>query len=206
MKHDLVIHETWLMHIRLHDTVEHRLATLDVIDEVCLVWNVTDLFVWDVTHSHVRHDLCIYETWLIHTKDVTDAYTTMRHGGGEAGDAGCHWRGVSSMKRDLIIYMRRDSFTCETWLSHIWDMTRSYTRLLHTARHGGGWVGDTGCHWRGVRHDSFIYVWDTMSTLCLPFALCMRRDSFVYMWRDSFTCEIWRVHVWDVTRSRDSCM
>jgi len=87
VRHDLIICETWLIHTRdvthAYTTTRHDMVvqSLDVIGAVCLVWNVTDLYIWDVTHSHVWHDLIIYETRLGHTRDVTHAYTTTRHGG-----------------------------------------------------------------------------------------------------------------------------
>jgi len=95
------IRETWLMFIRdwciLFESVVDKLATLDVIEEVrdvthpfiyetgCLhfachshsVSDVTHSYICDVTRSRVRHDVFIYETWLVH---VTHVYTTARHG------------------------------------------------------------------------------------------------------------------------------
>jgi len=51
------------------------------------------IYIWDMTHWHMRHDSLTYETWLIDIWDMT------------------HW------------HMRHDSLTYETWLSDIWDMT-----------------------------------------------------------------------------------
>ena len=53
---------------------------------------------WDMTHSYVRHDAFICETWLMRMCNMTHAY------------------------------VRHDAFICETWLIHMWDMTQSIVR------------------------------------------------------------------------------
>jgi len=52
----------------------------------------------NMSHSYVRHDSFICETWLIPIRNMTHSYVT------------------------------HDSFSCETWLIHVRNMTNSYVR------------------------------------------------------------------------------
>jgi len=179
-------------HIKLHDMAEMRLAMLLVIDKVCFVWDIPQQYVWDVTHSRVRHDLIICETWLIHTRDVTHAYTTTRHDmvvqSLDVIGAVCLVWNVTD-----FIYMRRDSFTCVTWLNHLWNMTCSYTRrdsciYDYTTRWSIGWrrwMSLTRCVWYEMW---LIYLYEM-------WLIHMWDMTYVYMRHDSFIPKMWLMHI-----------
>jgi len=103
-----------------------------------------------ITHSHSRHDSCIWATWLIHVCDKTHWYYAWDAPG---SDVLCH-------------ALRHDSFICAMWLIHI---IHSYGR--YGASVSATWLMDimsvmhlvamsfamlsvmTHSH---MRHDSFI--------------------------------------------------
>jgi len=62
---------------------------------------------YDMTHSYVWHDLYIYETWIMHTCDMTHSYRVHSRA----------WRGS-------FIYISHGSFKHVMWLIHMCDMTR----------------------------------------------------------------------------------
>jgi len=68
---------------------------------------------WVMTHSYVRHDSFVRETWLIHEAllHVTESHV------------------IASDSFGSKTYMRHDSFVCETWLIRTWDMTHSWGTL-----------------------------------------------------------------------------
>ena len=100
---------------------------------------------------------------------------------------------------DILLHSHEwhDLFICESWLFHLYGMTRlihiyGVTRLF--------WMYESFIHmcdmtYSYVSHDSFIYtVW---------------HDSFIYtVWHDyfecmraSFTCVTWLIHIWVMTHS-----
>jgi len=114
------------------------------LEETSRIMSVTwdsSCLICDITHSCVRHDAFIRETWLIHMCDMTHSYV---------------WHDSFTCATWLIHMcdmahscMRHDSFMLVTWLIHICDMTHSYmwddllmkyiarncSTLQHTATH-----------------------------------------------------------------------
>ena len=131
---------------------------------MCATWLVHH---WDMTHSCVRHDSFIIETWLnetwlIHVCDMTRASLLLA--------IHCSLSNhVSFMSHSCLIsftvrcasaimthsYVRHDSFICVTWLIHMCDMTHSYVR--HDSFILATWLIDMcdTTHWY-VGHDSLI--------------------------------------------------
>ena len=104
-------------------------------------------------------------------------------------------------------YMRHDSFMCETWLVHIWDMTRSYmrhdsfiyeTRLVHM-RH---LVRDN--HWKLRQTDQtqkILLLLVDDSSVCETWLIHVWDMTHSYVRHDSFICETCLIHMWDMTYS-----
>ena len=145
------IYETWLVHIwyetwRMHTTrrnmVENRSAMLRVTDTVGLAWDVTHLYIWDMTRSYMRHDSSIHETRLMCLAwDVTHSYICDMIRSCMRWDVTLHttlldmveWHDSMLYETWLVViwdvtrcYMRHDSLIYETWLVVIWDVTCAY--------------------------------------------------------------------------------
>ena len=67
-----------------------------------------------------------------------------------------------------------ESFTCETWLVHMWDMTQAYVCILHS----GAW------------HVPFT---------CVTWFFRMCDMTHSYVRHDSFTCVTWLILICDMT-------
>jgi len=126
-----------------------------------------------MTHSYVRHDSFIRETWLIHMWNMTHVYV-------------CNWVSPCILLMCLHVW-----YTRETWLIHMWDMTHSYVR--HASFIGVTWlIHMWNMTYSYVWHDSFIcetwliHIWDMIHS---------------YVRHDSFICETCRIHMWDMTHS-----
>jgi len=154
---------------------------------------------WDMTHSHVRHDSLKYETangsdqflvkcyicretWLIHVWDMTHSH------------------------------VRHDWFTCQTWLIKIWDSEWKWSTATHcnTLQHTF-FVLRCIC-----RETSLLHVWDMTShtyacththeschlvvdTFCIPFYGWV----MAHMWMSHGTHmnESWHTYEWIVSPS-----
>jgi len=82
--------------------------------------------------------------------------------------------------------VRRDSFTCETWLIYMWDMTHLHVR--HNSFTYETWLIYT---WDTIhlRQSWLIYMWDMTH-------LRMRPDSFTHQtWQKRHVTRIWVSHV-----------
>ena len=110
--------------IRVTRPIPSRVFCFD--DEVCLVTWLIHLLA--MTHSYVCHDsfvcvpwlICV--TWLIHLCGMTLSFVFVRRDSFICETClVCMW----DMTR---LYLRHDSFICETWLVCMWDMTRLYVR------------------------------------------------------------------------------
>ena len=131
-----------------------------------------DSSMWDMTHTYVRHDSYICETWLISMRTcailmgVWDSYM-------------CD---ITHACETWLIYVRHDSCmwdmthiceTCETWLIYVrhdscmWDMTHIYVR------HDSSMWDLTHIY---VRHDSCM--WD-MTHICETWLIYVRPDSYI---------------------------
>jgi len=120
--------ETWLIRMwdMTHWYVAHdsfvRVTWLDRMGDVgsftCETWLIR---MWDMTHLYVRHDSFIRETWLMHTGNMAHSYV---------------WRLLIHVYMCSCIHsevmslwhMRRDSFSCATWLIPICDVNHSHMR------------------------------------------------------------------------------
>jgi len=95
-------------------------------------------------------------------------------------------------------YVRHDSSRCGTWLIYVWVKTHSYVRHESLVHHGP-------CH---ARHDAF---WDNKLAglvriffLSLSLFLSLLWDtSHPNMRHESFVCQTWLIHTWDMTCSCD---
>ena len=168
---DCFIYVTWPIHKR-----DIGSSWLVHMREEVLAYLGDDLFIWDMTRSHVRHDLFTCETWLVHVWDMTRSR------------------------------VRHDSFTCETWLFHKRDMDCSYDQSIwektyqHTFTMTQSYVRHDSFIWETEtwlihkcdktqsyerqRHDSFIYV-----TWLIH--MWYRNTTHSYMRHDPFTRETW---------------
>ena len=161
---------------------------------MCGTWLI---YMWDVTHWYVGHDVFI--CW-IQPVDVGGVTTDGRGGGHES----CHtwishiscmiWRKIRGKWLNFMgdmTYLRCDSgataiatigslhmthqyvgyssLMCGTWLINIWDMTRSY--VWHDSLISGTWLN---------------HMWDMTQS---------------YVWHDSFINVTWLIHKFDMTHS-----
>jgi len=123
------------------------------------------------------------------------------------------------------------SFTCDTWLIHMWHMTHSHvthdsftcdTWLIHMCddTHALAWCDSccshsppASCMW----HPD-VFVWMCMtwlihmcdmthsyvwhdSFICVTWLIHMCDMTYSYVWHDSFTCETWLINICDITSS-----
>ena len=124
--------------------------------------NTQCIYIRDVTLSYMRQDSFICVTRLLHTCDIT--HSCVRH---ESCTLCNIWTrtlvcGITHLTPSYVrhddmahLYMRHDSFICETWLMHTFSTSR------HSHQHCAVWreccsscmCDTTHTH---VRHDSFI--------------------------------------------------
>jgi len=114
-----------------------------------------------MTHSCVRHDSLVCETWLIHMCDMTHSYV---------------WHDTFICETCLIhicdmtySYVWHASFICVTWLNHMCDMTHSYVwhdSFIYVTWH--------------------IHVSVELATIKSPVSYLILPDS--YMCHDTFMC------------------
>jgi len=102
--------ETWL--ICMSDLILSLPSCVRRDSLICETWFI---YTWDMTHSYVRHDAFIWEsfmceTWLIHVWDMTHSHA-------------------------LPSCVRHDLFICETWLIHMWDMTHPLPVRYNTVQY-----------------------------------------------------------------------
>ena len=154
----------------------------------------------DMTHSHVWHDSSVLllllslrhdsfirdslicETWFIHMWDMTHSYA------------------------------RHDWFICETYLIHMCNMTHAYARHVlfmrerererESARErarererGREREGARGREREGERERE----------RCETLLIRIRNMTHLYVRHDSFICETWLIHMWDMTRLTCDC-
>jgi len=117
-------------------------------------WSEMDM--WDMTHSYMRHDSCVIavmwlcETWLIHTCGYV-RHDSFIHETWLMCDCGAQpviWYGEtwliymcsvthSCVRHDWFIcviwptHVRHDTIMCVAWLIRMWDMTLSYETWLN---------------------------------------------------------------------------
>jgi len=101
---DSFIHETWRIHVR----------------------GMTHAYVIGTGQSQMLY-VCLYAcciTWLIHMWDMTHLMCDMTHSYVIGTGRSQTWHlNVCLLYCMTHSYVRHDSFICETWLIHMWDMT-----------------------------------------------------------------------------------
>jgi len=146
--------------------------------EICCI------HMWDMTHSHVRHDSCIRETWLFIFFSL------------------CYecW-GVAVL---------RGQITCEIWLVHMWDMTHSYVR--HDSFICETWLvhmcDTTHSNSRqdlSIRETWLIYVYLPapwmLGCSCCKAKSPVSDQSHPYVRQVSSICETCFIRMWDMIHS-----
>jgi len=104
----------------------------------------------------------------------------------------------------------RDSFTCVTWLIHMWDMTHrrpwqvSWPTFAHVCHmtHLHASLDSFTCvtrliHMRDMTHS---HVWHDSFT-CVTWLIYMRHLTHLHVWHDSFTYVTRLIHMCDMTHS-----
>ena len=79
-----------------------------------------------------------------------------------------------------------DSFICETWLIHMWDMTRSYVR--HDSFICENWL----IHMWDMTHS---YVWHD-SFICVTWLIHICDMTHSFVWHDSFIRDMTHSYAW----------
>ena len=99
MKESRTINESRMRHASPHERITIHSS-----------WNCHDsrVHIWDMTHSYMRHDSFIYETWLSHMCDMTRHHALIRNS--------VSYIESCTMYDMTHSYMRHDSVTCVTWL------------------------------------------------------------------------------------------
>jgi len=139
------------------------------------------IHMWDMTHSYVRHDSFICETWLIHMWDMTHSY------------------------------VRHDSFICETWLMtridawihdgsmiyridelHIW--VTNYMYLSRTTYRW--WIDDLSNRWRLHHRWSIQLTNVTYETRTTCMSLSNRRTTHMSHELHVWVYPIDEIHIW----------
>ena len=180
--------ETWLIHMcdMTHSCVWHD-------SFICVTWLI---HMCDMTHSCVWHASFVCETWLFHARDMTRS---------------CVWHD-SSMCVSWLIHRCQTGWTkmpCISKLTSADLLLRLTSRCPHLSFVTHSYVGDMTRSYLYVyvRHDSFEYSCisnlQTTDLLLLSTSRCPHQ-SFVtlsYVGHDSFICETWLVHMWDMTCS-----
>jgi len=100
---------------------------------------------------------------------------------------GCSY--VSLMWDMTHSYVWHDSFTCVTWLVHMFDMSRCNTAIL----------GVYMCHSFGtwlirICDMTHSYLWHD-SFICVTWRIHMCDMTHSYVWHDAFICVTWRIHM-----------
>ena len=163
----------------------------------CVTWLI---YTWDMTHPSVRHDSSICEAYGVATisrllKIIRLFCRIPSLLQGSFAKETYNFKEPTNRSHPIAhSYVRHDSFVCETWLMHMWDMNHSYVRhdssicetwLIHM------WDMTHSCD----RHDSSIL------TLSLQ-----RRSSLMWLNScDSFMCvmgPIGLLHMCDVTHTQ----
>ena len=146
-----------------------------------------------MTHSNMRHDSFIYDTWLIHMSTTRDTSTS---------------RATCPITCYPDSYMRQDSFLWY-WLTHMWDMTHSYVRHDSLPVRRRDYGGRCCCAALAPRHASSLALPPRIAPVCPD----VRHDSLtcetwlIDMWdmthwhvrHDSLICETWLIDMWDMT-------
>ena len=153
------------------------------------------IYVWDMTHSYVRHDSFMCETWLIYMWDMApsyvrhDSFIWERHGSfiwemcilQTSSDVSCH----TSMSRATYEWVMSQMYeSCHTSMSHItheWCVCETW--LTHTSCSTNRSICSASTH------------------SCAAFGTMPEAT----LWHDSFIYETWLIH-WCVTwiiRARD---
>jgi len=135
------------------------------------------------SYASAWHWLSRSEKWLRH-----DSYHHSYVGHDYDSYVRHDWIKCDSTRAPAQIYpshVIHDSFICETWLIHMWDMTHSYVR--HDSFTCETWVihmwDMTHSH---MRHDSFMCRTRLIHE-CVMAHLCVKHDVF--------TCLLWLIHM-----------
>jgi len=129
----------------------------------------TYTYTYTYTHTHMYFKwvvprLCMFIHTHIHTHTRTHTRThTYAHTHTHTytkksciSNGLCHAYVIWVMSHFWMIDSRADSFTCETWLIYIWDMTH-------------------------VRHDSYVHDWGSFADVCRAL-LQIHRSLFICIW------------------------
>jgi len=127
-----------------------------------------------MTYSYVSHDSFIYTVW--------------------------HDSFIYTVWHDYFECMRV-SFTCVTWLIHMWVMTHSYIRYdtTHSYIRCGTTILNVWELHSHVWHDLFIYESWLIHIYGMT-QLYLMYESFIHMrdMHDLFIYESWLIHIWDL--------
>jgi len=181
--HDSFICETWLVHMwdmtHLHEWHESVMSVIRLI-HMCVatisrLLKMTGVF---CKKALEKRPYSAKETY--HFKELTNRSHPI---------CVCRDRGMHPWEAQIPVI--HDSFICETWLIHMYDIDHFYA--CHDSFKCETWLIHT--------YDmDQIYVWYA-SFICMCWGQGMHTfGKLKVLKHDSFICETWLVHMWDMTQ------
>jgi len=148
-------HQTWLC-----NTLKHTATHCNTLQRAATHFNSLQHTGRMQQYSNALHTCDRPSEWHTHTHTHSHTHTHTHT------QKTLRMTTITPFRQDFYLYLRHDSFICETWLNT--DDHDSFRQDFYSC----------------VCHDSFI---------CETWLICMRDMTYFYVRHDSFTCGTWLI-------------